>query len=174
MNAHSKRCPLPVLRDILPFAGEKGEWTARHSKRLEEAAMVMKDCNEIASIIDSMKFKTLRNRYRLEVYEQVNELVRFPGMVLFALQAYDIAQPGREEQEALEVIQMLRLDFNSIRSELERVYGQTRILDKPPGYLLDQDHHHHLANQSVNFDWQFGAELAFLKKLEVQINTLQK
>ncbi len=154
----------------LPFSGEKGAWTAKHSKRLEEAAAVMKDCNEIASIIDSMKLKTLRNRYRLEVYEQVNELVRFPAMVLFALQAYDIAQPGQEEQEALEVIQMLQIDFNSLRSEMERVYGKTRVLNKPHGYLLDQDHHRHLANQSINFDWQFGAELYFLKKLEDQMN----
>jgi hexosaminidase len=154
----------------LPFSGEKGAWTAKHSKRLEEAAAVMRDCNEIASTIETMKSQAIRNHYRLEIYEQVNQLVSFPAQVLFALQAYDIAQPGLEEQEAMAVIQMLQMDFNSLRSELERVYGRTRVLTKPGGYLLDQDHHRHLANQSVNFDWQFGAELCFLKKLEAQIN----
>jgi hypothetical protein len=39
--------------------------------------------------------------------------------------------------------------------------------------LLDQDHHLHLANQSINFDWQFWAEIYFLETLENQLNSLQ-
>ena len=74
----------------------------------------------------------------------------------------------------LATLQLLPLKFNTVRAELEKVYSQTRILSKPKGYLLDQDQHHHLANQSINFDWQFGAEMWFLKKLENEINNLNK
>jgi len=158
----------------LPFSGEKGEWTTRHSVRLQNAAMALRNCNKVASAIDSMKVKAIRNNYRLEVYEQVNNLVRFSGQAMFALQAYDIAQEGKEEQEALAVIQLLPLEFNSLRAELEMVYGQTRILSKPEGYKLDQDHHLPMANQSINFDWQCWAEIFFLEKLENQINNLQQ
>jgi hexosaminidase len=160
--------PLAVID--LPFSGEKGEWTMNNSLRMQNAAMAMRYCNKVAAIIDTMKTKTQRNLYRLEVYEQVNNLVRFSGHALFALQAYDIAQTGKEEQDALAVLQQLTSEFETIRARLEEVYSQTRILSKPAGYKLDQDHHHHLANQSINFDWQFGAELAFLEKLNNQIN----
>jgi hypothetical protein len=51
------------------------------------------------------------------------------------------------------------------------VYGKTRILNKPDDYILDQDHHVHLANQTINFDWQFYAEILFFKKLN---NALEK
>ena len=52
-----------------------------------------------------------------------------------------------------------------VREKLEEVFGQTRILEKPGDYLLDQDHHHHLANQTRSFDWQFTSELFFLEKM---------
>ena len=31
------------------------------------------------------------------------------------------------------------------------------------GYAID--HHDHLANQTISFDWQFNAEILFLEKL---------
>ena len=135
---------------------------------------MIRNCNKIASIIDTMKLHTKRNLYRLEVYEQVNNLVRFSAQSLFDLQRYAIAQPGKEEEEALATLELLPLKFKTVRAELEMVYSRTRILSKPKGYLLDMDLHHHLANQSINFDWQFGAEMWFIKKLENQINNLNR
>lgn len=63
----------------------------------------------------------------------------------------------------------LQSEFGSLRKELEQVYGKTRILSKPDNYILDQDHHVHLANQSINFDWQFYAEMLFFKKLNQEL-----
>jgi hexosaminidase len=158
----------------LPFFGEKEDWTIDNSQRLQDAGRTIRNCNRIAAIIDTMKLQTKRNLYRLEVYEQVNNLVLFSAQVLFDLQRYAMAQPGKEEEEALATLQLLPLKFSTIRAELEKVYSKTRILSKPEGYILDQDQHHHLANQSINFDWQFGAEMWFLKKLENEINNLNK
>jgi hexosaminidase len=158
----------------LPFSGGKEEWIMNNSLRLQNAAKAMRKCNTVAAVIDTMKLQTKRNLYRLEIYEQVNNLVRFSGQALFDLQNYAIAQPGQEEQEALAVLQQLPQEFNTLRAQLEEVYSRTRILSKPEGYLLDQDRHHHLANQSINFDWQFGAEMWFLEKMNNQINTLVK
>ena len=119
-----------------------------------------------------MKSSTSRNLYRLEVYEQVNQLVRFSARALLTLQSYDIAQAGKEEEEALEHIRHLFHEFTAVRAVLESVYAETRILNKPDGYLLDQDHHHHLANQTRSFDWLFTAELYFLEKVDKQIKEL--
>jgi hypothetical protein len=157
----------------LPFSGEHGEWTAKHSLRVQGAAMAVRECNKVIATIDSMKTKAVWNQYRLEVYEQVAKLVRFSGIAVFTLQTYDIAMGGKEKQEALEILKRLPEDFKVLRAEFEEVYGRTRILNKPEGYKLDQDHHQHMANQSINFDWQFWAEIYFLEKLETQINNLQ-
>ena len=165
--------PLEEAVIDLPFSGDHGDWTAEHSLRLQGAAMAQRNCIKVNAAIDSMKTLAVRNHYRLEVYEQVSNLVRFSGQVLFALQAYDIAVEGQEKQEALAILQHFLLEFHTIRQQLEEVYGRTRILNKPEGYKLDQDHHQHMANQSLNFDWQFWAEIYFLEKLETQINNLQ-
>ena len=158
----------------LPFSGDHEDWSSEYSMKLQNAAMAQRNCNKVEAILDSMKMKAVRNNYRLEVYEQVNNLVRFSGQVLFDLMAYDIASTAQEKQEALARLQQYPEEFLLIRTTLEEVYGRTRILHKPEGYLLDQDHHLHLANQSINFDWQFRAEIYFLEKLEKQLNNLQE
>ena len=149
----------------LPDQTRKGSWTKAYSEKLMMAATMLQECDEIAATITSMKSKAIRNRYRLEVYEQVNELVRFSAHAFLALQAYDEAQYEHDESGALDRVMALSNEFSALRTELEKVYGETRILTKPEGYMLDQDHHNHLANQSISFDWQFAAELAFLEKI---------
>ena len=164
--------PLEAVID-LPFEPDDGEdWSSKHSLRLEGAAMALKNCNAVDAIIDSMKTKAVRNQYRLEVYEQVSSLVRFSGQAMFDLMIYDISSVGREKEEALARLKLFPENFQTMRAEFEEVYGRTRILHKPEGYILDQDHHLHMGNQSINFDWQFWAEIYFLEKLEAQLNNL--
>jgi hypothetical protein len=153
----------------LPFSGEKGAWSEKYEARLEGAGSVLEDSEEIAATIKSMKKAANRNQYRLEVYEQVNHLVSFSAQALLALKAYDAVGDEQTRQKAMEDLQLLYADFSALRTELEQTYSKTRILNKPDGYLLDQDHHRHLANQSTSFDWQFTAELAFLEKLQQQV-----
>ena len=62
-------------------------------------------------------------------------------------------------------------NFTEVREQLEQVYRKSRVLDKPQDYILDQDHHNHPANQSINFDWQFMAELMALEKIEKHFKT---
>ncbi len=149
----------------LPFSGEKGNWSVTYAARLERAAAIQQLCDETAATIAAMKSETRRNIYRLEVYEQVNALVRFTAHALLTLQTYDLAQSREEMDEALQRVRKLPGEFAGLRAQLEQVYGKTRVLDKPAGYLLDQDHHHHLANQTIPFDWLFTSELFFLEKL---------
>ncbi len=153
----------------LPDAKIPGAWTEAHAPQLEAAARMIKECDAVALTIANMKKITIRNHYRLEIYEQVNELVRYSARALLTLEAYDKAQDETQRTTAFSQIQALKDEFSALRSKLESVYGETRILSKPEGYLLDQDHHHHLANQSISFDWQFATELLFLEKVDKQI-----
>ena len=160
----------PLEEGIIDFPDKdkKGEWSKKHARRLEQAAMVAKQCDSIAAKIINMKTLTVRNIYALEVYEQVNNLVRFTSRALLALEVYDKTQNEQQELDAMKKIGQLPEEFTTLRQQLEQVYGKTRILTKPDDYILDQDHHAHLANQTISFDWQFLAEIYFLKKTESQ------
>ncbi len=150
----------------LPSKQKKGEWSKRYSERLKQSEEILKLCDIIAAKITTMKSQAIRNVYTLEVYEQVNQLVRFTPELLLALKAYDIATDEKQESEALERVKQLSKEFDSLRDKFEAVYSKTRIITKPDNYILDQDHHSHLANQTISFDWQFYAEMLMLQKIE--------
>lgn len=165
---HLQKLNNPISEAVIDFPdkNKKGEWSRQNSKRLEEAVLVLKNCNSIASKISVMESKAIRNTYRLEVYEQVNNLVEFSSRVLLVLQTYDLAENKQQEADAIKKIKQLPDEFKKLRKQFELVYSKTRILTKPKNYILDQDHHSHLANQTVSFDWQFYAEMLFLEKIE--------
>ena len=125
--------------------------------------------DSIAKKIETLKSKANRNTYTLEIYEQVNKLTQYTSKLLVGLKAYDNASDKKQESDAINNLKKLKDDFTSLRSEFETVYGKTRILTKPDNYILDQDHHVHLANQSISFDWQFYAEMLFLKKMDEEL-----
>jgi len=143
-----------------------GEWSKQNAELIEMAKINLTLTDSIAFKISRMKEMTERNNYSLDVYEQVNNLARFTPHILLTLNDYDNATNPAEERVAIDNLKQLSESFLELRKEVESVYGKTRILEKPEGYILDQDHHSHLANQSVNFDWQFYAEMLFLEKLE--------
>jgi len=153
-----------------PIGSEKGEWSKRNFQRLKQASIVLDLCDSISIKIASMKSIAVRNNYTLEVYEQVNNMARFAPKAMLALQAYDKAPNEEQELEALKRIRQLPVEFEELRKQLESVYSKTRILTKPEDYILDQDHHSHLANQTISFDWQFYAEMLFVEKIETQLD----
>jgi hexosaminidase len=144
----------------------KGEWSIQYAERLRKAAVAMDSYKSIAARISKMKSMAERNIYTLEVYEQVNEFAMFTSKALLALKGLDISQNEQEEKAALDKLRNLEGEFSTLRQQFELVYGQIRILTKPDAFILDQDHHIHLANQSISFDWQFYAEILFLEKVK--------
>ena len=149
----------------LPNKSKKGTWSKKYAERLEQAELMEQECIQIRSKIQTMKTKTIRNKYSLEVYEQVNEMVLFSSKMLLTLKDYDNTNNKQEETAALNRIRELPEDFNKTRKALEVIYSKTRKLNKPADYILDQDHHSHLANQTISFNWQFYAEILFLEKI---------
>lgn len=153
----------------LPDRNLPQKWSGLHKNQLEHAREMLAISDSVASKIEGIKNRATRNKFTLDVYEQVNLLSQFAPKALLALHDYDTA--GNEELALakLKEIRQLKAEFEAIRASLEEVYGKSRILSKPQNYILDQDHHTHLANQSRNFDWQFYAEILFLEKLERQL-----
>ncbi len=150
----------------LPQADKKGVWSKNEAERIGMAKAALEKSDSIARKIELIKSKAPKNPYRLDIYEKVNLLTAFSAKAILALNEFDTAETEEAQKKAEEKISNLKSEFIEIRNKMEDVYAQTRLLNKPANYILDQDHHVHLANQSINFDWQFYAEMLFLEKLE--------
>ena len=91
----------------LPLADQKGEWSKMNEGEIEVATKILKDSEAVAETLSKMKEQANRNQYRLDVYTQVNELIRFSAHALLALDAYDSAPNEMEEEKAFLEIEAL-------------------------------------------------------------------
>ena len=150
----------------LPDPINPGQWSEQHAERLTSIKEMIPVLDDTDATLERLEDVAVRNRYQLEVYGEVSALVRHSFDLLSALEKYDLAEPGEALNQATEELKTLRSTFESRRAQFETVYSKTRELNKPADYILDQDHHWHLANQSRNMDWQFGPEMLLLEKIE--------
>lgn len=160
----------PIAEKVidLPDPNRKGEWSRYYAKRLNVAKENRAHLNQVAMTLAALQKKTAKNQYSLDIYEQVIALAQFSFNTLLLMEAYDRASTSEDTAKALEAIYLLPQNFENMRKTFEAVYSKTRILNKPKAYILDQDHHNHPANQTINFDWQFYAEMLFLEKVNQQ------
>ena len=153
--------PLETFIIDLPDLENKGMWSEKYLNKIKNAKASLLISKEIEETINTIIVKSPKNKFTLEVYQQVNELVKFSSNIIIELEKLDLS----EETELNEIL-TFKNKFNTLRKKFEEVYSKTRILEKPNSYILDQDHHNHPANQSKNFDWQFFSEIYLLEKIE--------
>ncbi len=153
----------------LPKLKNQGYWTEKFKDRIKLAENMILSCDSISSKIKQMQRMASRNKYSLEIYERVNELVGFTPKLLLLLRLFDQAQNEEQRIIASAKISFLKKEFFKLRDRFEKTYSKTRIIHKPKDYILDQDHHHHLANQMHSFDWQFTAELLMFEKISNEL-----
>ena len=159
--------PLETFIIDLPDLENKGMWSKKYFNKVKNAKASLLISKEIEETINKIMENDPKNKFTLEVYKQVNELVKFSSNIIIALEKLDLLKEIDYPKETeLNEIRNIQDKFNSLRKNLEEVYSKTRILEKPDSYILDQDHHNHPANQSKNYDWQFFSEIYLLKKIE--------
>ena len=149
----------------LPDLENKGDWSKKYAKRLADIKVQAGVLKEIRKTIASFQSKNTSAKYNLEVYSEVINLVDYNFKLMKSLSLIDNALSTEEEAKMIKNLQNLVYEFKEVRKQFENVYSKSRILNKPSDYILDQDHHRHPANQSINFDWQFTAELMLLNKI---------
>jgi len=155
----------------LPDFNEKGLWSEKYAERIDELQIQAAELEKVKMTLSSLKNQKTKSDFNLAVYNEVVNLVDYNFRLLNKLYAFDTAQSTSEETEIIGDIEKIIQNFTEVREQLEQVYGKSRVLDKPQDYILDQDHHNHPANQSINFDWQFMAELMALEKIEKHFKT---
>ena len=169
LNQHKN----PIEEQIidLPEFNNKGAWSKKYAQRLTEMEAQTILVSQVQKTLNQMQKEGTKATYNLEVYEQLGNLVNYNFELMQALSSFDQAQSIDQETKTLEKLKKLTSDFKTLRQEFENVYSQTRILNKPKDYILDQDHHRHPANQTVNFDWQFTSELMLLEKIRTHFQS---
>lgn len=150
----------------MPNPDSAGIWTEKYKSKIAMAEQNLVKVDSVLQKISESKKLAVRNTYTLDVYEQVAKSVQFSNRALITLTQLDHPS-GEERNKAKAKLAGMEEEWKSIQADLEAVYGKTRSLNKPADYILDQDHHRHLANQAVKFtDWQFYVEDLFLKKIK--------
>jgi hypothetical protein len=158
--------PIDKALISLPNSDSTGKWIAKYGERVAKAEENLAQVKEVLERIGESKKLAKRNIYTLEIYEQVAQALQFSNRALITLAELDDPS-GEKRAMAKQKLKGMAAEWTAIQSNLEEVYGKTRQLNKPADYILDQDHHHHLANQARNFsDWQFYVEHLFIKKIE--------
>jgi hypothetical protein len=159
--------PMQEAVITFPDASNPGKWTQANMEKLTKAKENEFLVDSVLNKITNSKKAALRNEFTLEVYEQVAKVTQFSNKSLLLLAEWDSSQSDEEREKAKGKLLNLENEWNEQLKELEQVYGKTRVLDKPDDYILDQDHHSHLANQAKKFsDWQFYVEDLFLQKIK--------
>lgn len=156
----------------LPDFNKKGDWTKKYSARLEQLEAQKNQLEQAKKTLFKIQNQDAKSDYNLAVYNEVIQLVEYNFELMSQLKAFDTATTPEAEKKALDAIMTTGQTFSSVRAQMETVYSQTRVLNKPEGYLLDQDHHNHPANQTVNFDWQFIGEILMLQKIQTHFQSI--
>lgn len=149
----------------LPAAGDKGAWSRRYAQKLQGAAAAMESYRQVGDRMKRCRELARRNRYALEILDQINELQGYSANLLLLLKKYDESDPGAEKEQALTRISEWVDGFAAMRARLEQVFGRTRMMGNPAGYQRDSNLHLHLANGTNNTDWMYYYELAMNRKI---------
>ena len=167
-----KENPIEEQLIDLPDFNKKGDWTKKYSARLEQLEAQKDQLEQAKKTLFKIQNQDAKSEYNLAVYNEVIQLVEYNFELMSQLKAFDTATTPEAEKKALDAIMITGQNFSSVRAQMETVYSQTRVLNKPEGYFLDQDHHNHPANQTVNFDWQFIGEILMLQKIETHFQSI--
>ena len=150
----------------LPYHNNAGAWSKKYQNKISEATESMKQYEIIKERIETVKQAARRNQYSLQVMEQINELQIYSAKLLLLLHKFDKATSAGDKQATQQQIKNYVGGFTEVRKKFESVYSETRILNNPADYILDQNQHEHLANGTRNNDWMFVYELAINEKIK--------
>lgn len=154
----------------LPDRTRPGQWSEKYKSKIEQAEQEAVRYKKIAAGLKEVQQRATRNRYTLDIYEQINELQIFPTRLLLALSRYDKADDTASKNKAAEELKNVCASFYTMRSTLEEVYGTTRFMSMPEGYLAGSNHPKNMAARSYDNDWMFLYELPMVKQIEKWLN----
>lgn len=142
----------------LPDRKDGGTWSKKYAKKITDAQVTIDQYKVTGNRINAATQKARRNRYSLSLMNQLNNLQIYPAKLILLLKDYDQAKDPDKHEKLKQIVRYAK-SFDSIRHQFEQVFSETRVLNKPDGYQLDQNHHRHWANTTLNSDWMYLIEM---------------
>jgi hypothetical protein len=164
-KGHRNNYPSTIDLIELPDSKNPNSWSATYKAKIAGAREEVSRYTIIRQRIEHAKQQAQRNKYSLDLMQQMNELQIYPANLLLLLAAYDEETSSEAKQAAMQKIQSYVNTFRQLRKNFETVFSKTRILENPKEYVLDQNGHHHLANGTINSNWMYVYELAMNNKI---------
>lgn len=158
----------------LPDKSMPGKWSETYAEKIKEAKREEIRYDKIKKGLEVAKQEALRNRYTLDIYEQINNMQYYPTRLIIALNAYDVVENENDRKSAIEKITQVCADFDNVRSQLISVYSKTRFMEQPDDYISDMNHHNHLSAKTNNSDWIFFYEIPMVQKIKMWLSTERK
>lgn len=156
----------------LPDSKQPGKWSETYKEKIKKAHQEKKRNEMIAGLIAEVKNEALRNRYTLEIYEQINYLQIYPSLIILALEQYDQATTAEARDEAKKEIKKVCDYFPVMRKNLETVYTRTRFLEQPSGFIMDSNFQNNISMKSLNSDWMYLYEIPMIEKVRDWMSNL--
>jgi hypothetical protein len=141
----------------LPDPGMPGEWSRRNAERLITARTELERYQFTAAAFDNLMKRATRGRFALRLMSALNDAQASTWRLLLATAECDTL--GRETAGPKLFAEIER--FRAAEAHFLSVFGETRFLNNPPGYQLDQNHHPHLANVRNDPSWIFAIESGY-------------
>jgi len=141
----------------MPDPEAPGEWSERHAERLVPARTELERYRETAATFVELQRRATRGRYALRLMNALNEVQACTWRLLLATAECDMR--GKEAAGGRLIAEIEQ--FQEAEAKFLSIFGETRFLNNPPGYELDQNHHPHLANVRNDPSWIFGIESGF-------------
>ena len=148
----------------LPDPEHAGQWSKKYQQKIVGAKKTLAQYETTKDRIGQALKEANRNEYSLALLNQLNNLQIYPAKLVLLLNDYDQAVTAEKADKLKQVVQYVQR-FDSIRQAFEEVFGQTRQLQKPDGYQLDQNQGH-WANTTLNSDWMFLIEMEANKAIK--------
>jgi hexosaminidase len=139
----------------LPDLKSPGAWSQQYKDRLDRALVETTQYNAISQRLRELHDASTRNRYYWELALALYDLQSMSPRMLLALMQCD--SPDQDEHKnGLEQVRKAMADFQGAWTHLQEVYGKTRFVAYPEGYVPDR--YFHLASQREDLSWMIQAE----------------
>lgn len=174
---NSSRITVPEKINIIELPGSElavDEWRTVYKNRVNLAKKEISRYEETRIIIENNIRLARRNRYTLRLFYRMNELQIYNAKLLVLLDEYAAAPTLDEQQKSALKIKLLVLRFADLRKEYEWVFSETRFLERPPGYITDDNYDTMLANATqTSSDWMYLFELKMNEKIKAWLRTVK-
>jgi hexosaminidase len=147
----------------LPDLNSPGSWSLKYKDRLDRALVEMNNYKAISGRLVELNNTSKRNRYYWSLSLVLYNLQITTPKLLLALKEFDQNESDKQKT-GLENVKKAMQEFQQAWADAEAVYGQTRFVSYPAGYVPDR--YFHLASQREDLTWMIQAEELYFGMIE--------